>query len=351
MKMKKLVSALLAGVMAVSMAAPAMATTAPDTAISDAAELKAALEAGGTYELDSNITVGLDTPMSTAGWLYTTKDIEIDGKGYTITIDDSSKNGFTIAGATSTLQNLTIVGGKSVLQIYAGTATLENVTLKNGAGAGLLVNNGAEVTATNLTTSGNSWGGVNVDPNTAGTAKFELISGSIGDEPAIYVDADDKDKVDDGSITITPPSDWGEPTVDENGNPVWNKPITPDPKPPVDNDRDDRDESDPWEDVLDEIAALDEEEIEEGETLKFSGAGMDNVPRRVLRSIKGRDITLEIRKNGETYRINGLDIGDLDKLWYDFDNLDTIYATADKDDAAATKPVQETGKQNPDTGR
>ena len=38
----------------------------------------------------------------------------------------------------------------------------------------------------------------------------------------------------------------------------------------------------------------------------------------------GKDVTLEIRKNGVTYTLNGQKIGPITKIWYNFDeNLET----------------------------
>ena len=41
-------------------------------------------------------------------------------------------------------------------------------------------------------------------------------------------------------------------------------------------------------------------------------------------ALKGKDVTLEIRKNGVTYTLNGQKIGPITKIWYNFDeNLET----------------------------
>ena len=75
-------------------------------------------------------------------------------------------------GAKVTIKNVTIDSNnkaKHGLNTYTAsgetektTVTLENVEIKNGTGYGIVANN-TVVTATNLTTSDNDWGGVNVD--------------------------------------------------------------------------------------------------------------------------------------------------------------------------------------------
>ena len=82
---------------------------------------------------------------------------------------------------------------------YAGKVTLNNVEIINGT-ATAITNNGSEVTATELTTSDNAWGAVNVDKS--GT--FNLVSGTLNEPSQIWSeDADDND----GS-KITVPGGW-----------------------------------------------------------------------------------------------------------------------------------------------
>ncbi|MEI3580237.1 MAG: hypothetical protein V8Q30_09800 [Acutalibacteraceae bacterium] len=58
---------------------------------------------------------------------------------------------------------------------------------------------------------------------------------------------------------------------------------------------------------------------EDGDTLEMSATGLPWFPSSVARELKGRDITLKIRKNGVTYTLNGEEIGLITKLWYNFD--------------------------------
>lgn len=79
-----------------------------------------------------------------------------------------------------------------------------------------------------------------------------------------------------------------------------------------------------WDEVKREIAAADE-----GDTIKVSATGLPWFPSSVARALKGRDITLEVRKNGVTYSINGLEIGAIEKIWYEFDQIDTELLTVE----------------------
>ncbi len=74
-----------------------------------------------------------------------------------------------------------------------------------------------------------------------------------------------------------------------------------------------------WAEVKAQIAAA-----EEGDTIEMSGTGLPWFPSSVARALKGKDVTLEIRKNGVTYTLNGQKIGPITKIWYNFDeNLET----------------------------
>ena len=129
---------------------------------------------------------------------------------------------------------------------------------------------------------------------------------------------------------------------------IEEKPVTP-PTPGNPSNHSDNDDSDyfgneTWDEVKDQIA-----EAEEGDTIKVSATGLPYFPSSVARALKGLDITLEVRKNGITYEVNGLEIGDIDKIWYEFDELETELLTADAD--SETSSEADADKTNPDTGR
>ena len=105
-----------------------------------------------------------------------------------------------------------------------------------------------------------------------------------------------------------------------------------------------------WDEVKKEIAKLIEDE-EFGETIEMSATGLPYFPSSVARALKGYDITLEVRKNGVTYKVNGLEIGSIDKIWYEFEELETELLTETPgDEEDSSKPADE-NKTNPNTGR
>ena len=96
------------------------------------------------------------------------------------------------------------------------------------------------------------------------------------------------------------------------------KPTTPtNPTPSTSREYSDYFGNEKWDELKDEIAQL-IEDGKEGETIEFNATGLPYFPASVARALKGEDITLKVRKNGVTYTINGLEIGTVHKIWYDF---------------------------------
>lgn len=78
---------------------------------------------------------------------------------------DLANNIINVSGATNvTIRNLTIEGAlHHGINIWeCENVVLENVTITNSAAAGITIN-ASDVTVTNIHTSGNAWGGINVD--------------------------------------------------------------------------------------------------------------------------------------------------------------------------------------------
>lgn len=98
-----------------------------------------------------------------------------------------------------------------------------------------------------------------------------------------------------------------------------------------------------WDEIKDKIA-----KAEDGDTIEMSAVGLPYFPSSVARALKGHDITLEVRKNGVTYKINGLEIGSIDKIWYEFEELETELLTGATSDE---EPAPDGEKVNPSTGR
>ena len=156
---------------------------------------------GDTITLLKSFTVNTEQNSAGSGaYNISGKTLTIDGNNYTITAgtgfdtNDAGTRGeyhiFNITdGANVTIRDLTIDGKstteensvpRSGINVYANdgatspTATLINVEIKNCSTYGVTVADAA-VEATDLKTSGNSWGGVNVDPrNNEGKASFML---------------------------------------------------------------------------------------------------------------------------------------------------------------------------------
>lgn len=178
---------------------------------------------GDTYEVkkDSAVRIGttgyanLDTALAAAGandtivllkdldvtaQINVTKRVTIEGAGHTIKADNASwltgnsdKQLLNIQDTSNvTVQNLTLDSNNQACGNQAFNATdvtFTNVTMKKSPNAGLLVNR-STVTANNLTTSDNAWGGVNVDPKAAnGTLHFTLTgSSSLGEPTQIWAE-------------------------------------------------------------------------------------------------------------------------------------------------------------------
>lgn len=112
------------------------------------------------------------------------KEITIDGKNNTISpsfskIDNSNNSSLVIFSNNTTVKNIVIDGedgtGLHGINIYkASNVLLDNVTVSNNDSSGITVN-GSIVTVENIVTSGNGWGGINVDQGSGVTMEAKLI--------------------------------------------------------------------------------------------------------------------------------------------------------------------------------
>ena len=175
-----------------------------------------------------NIVVTAD--FTADSQLQISNPVTVNGIGKTITAgswDDantSSKGDASLVlinhvSGSIVLENITLTGAKTIdstasggqkdyghgLNIYeSGDVTLKNVTLRDNAGAGMVVNSSG-VNAEGLHTSGNAWGGVNIDKNSgesAPDASLTFDASSVFEEAAaIYSD--------NGGVTVTYPDREG----------------------------------------------------------------------------------------------------------------------------------------------
>ena len=143
----------------------------------------------------------------------------LDGQGHIITAiadwatgnNSNPKNhilGVNTPASDVTIQNVIIVGNENTkhgINAYAnstntrtssGKLIVENVTIQNCGTAGMVVQ-GMEVNATNLTTSGNAWGAVNVDD--AEGSKLSLSKADLAEDIQVWTEMT---SVPEGAITI-----------------------------------------------------------------------------------------------------------------------------------------------------
>ena len=179
-----------------------------------------------TVSLTGNVTITAEdlTGLSRNGSVITVPaDVTLNGNSYTITASgwtEAEKNSYHILsvenaseGTTTTIKDLTIVGNantKSGIHAYncAGEVKLENVNIQNCGNAAVQIN-GATVIAENLTTSGNAWGGVNVDDgSTDRTPSFTLRgeNNNLTEPTKIWTELDQTETGNKNVITV--PTGW-----------------------------------------------------------------------------------------------------------------------------------------------
>lgn len=154
--------------------------------LADAVAAANASANGGTITLLKEVSVALPTSYSQGAYVITQDNVKIDGAGMKVTGTGDGENCghvFIVQADNVTIQNLTIEGSKvarSGIQAYGSVKNLKvtGVTSNNNFGYGLLVNNGATVTASDFNSSGNGWGSVNVDGQSAG-ATVSLTGGTL----------------------------------------------------------------------------------------------------------------------------------------------------------------------------
>ncbi len=166
---------------------------------------------GSVVTLLKDITVSLDSVADTNGAINITKNITINGGNNTITASTTSgkavnRHVINVVNATAAINNVIIDGhnvAKHGVNVYvtSGTTTvnLTGVTSKNNIGYGVC-NGGASVVASGLNTSGNGWGGVNVDPNKNTTASFSMSSGNLAEDASVVLDSDQNQT---NTVTLT----------------------------------------------------------------------------------------------------------------------------------------------------
>ena len=174
----------------------------------------AAAEAGDTVSLLKDITVSNDAVNGTPNSpVLAIPAITFDGMDHTITADEGTwvgTNANHVLGASNvaaTIKNVNVVGHantKSGIVCFGqtGNVTLENVDVQNCGNCGVQVA-GATVSATNLTTSGNAWGGVNADMGSDGSTPALTIGDgcTFGEMAEVYTEITNQEVVTAPSMT------------------------------------------------------------------------------------------------------------------------------------------------------
>lgn len=207
---RRLISALLAMAMVLSLTPFAWAADVNNVTTYEG--LVAALKQANpndTITLGGNITIpqaSFEAVSANNPVLTIPAGVTLDGNSYSISVDpDVTANSprrhiigvvnTTAGSAQVTIQDLNISGnpaGAGIIAYGAGAdLALNSVSVSDCYTVGVQVNNGAKVTATDLTTSGNAWGSVNLDSSNVNAASFTLNSGTLSEGDKIYVDGDD----------------------------------------------------------------------------------------------------------------------------------------------------------------
>lgn len=251
-----------------------------------------------------------------------------------VSVENTGKTTTSVIGnfGTMTVENADVTGGRYPVACGAGKSLTVNggsfQSAENGKGA-LYANSGSTVVLNGgefMTTTGNTCL-FNVNGTTRVGADVTMTANDISDTKSLIV-GDNSGSV--GTVVVeegaeitynggTLNSNEIADAVKENGGSA----SVVDPSEEEENDRE-RSGGDyfgnaKWAEVKAQIAAA-----EEGDTIEMSGTGLPWFPSSVARALKGKDVTLEIRKNGVTYTLNGQKIGPITKIWYNFDeNLET----------------------------
>ncbi len=156
--------------------------------------------AGSTITLLDDVTVTVPTDKNAGKIVINQNNVTFDGAGHSITVESGAEGGHVLlVQATGvTIKNLTVDGSKTArhgIQAHGNAGlTIENVDSNNNVGYGLLVNNGATVTASDFNASSNGWGGVNVEAQDK-TSSFTMSSGNlegngVGGNISVVLDSD-----------------------------------------------------------------------------------------------------------------------------------------------------------------
>ena len=141
-------------------------------------------------------TILISADITQTQTVHVSKSVIIDGQGYTLTALSafSTVNGYkqsmNVYADNVVIKNLIIDANAYTFGVQAYQAqnmSLIDVTIANSLGAGLTVN-GSSVTATNLITSNNTWGAINVDSGVGVNeiSALTFVSGTLNENLQIW---------------------------------------------------------------------------------------------------------------------------------------------------------------------
>ena len=362
---KKILAVALAALMSVSMTSVAFADKTGDGTGAGTPVVLSAETTVSTYnDLAAAIAENKYDVIKVSGAIYVPANATIEGHGEKIVLTSVLSSGaFITIGRDAEnvkISNLVIdtnQNAKHGVQFYCSkNSGLSGVTVKGGSYTSVIVNGATDITLENCELYPESGAYANIEwalgQNVTQQPSLNVSNVSFGNinVPEVYADYDTltrmeldensetadivnalQDKVTGAEIAIirnnAATSDEIQYIVAENGTCKFEG--TADEYAEYLEEKYGRDDSESrsggdyfgnekWAAVKREIAAADE-----GDTIKVSATGLPWFPSSVARALKGRDITLEVRKNGVTYSINGLEIGAIEKIWYEFDQIDT----------------------------
>ena len=146
-------------------------------------EALGAAESGDTVKLLADVALTGGSGEGKGILTIAGKSITLDGAGHVLTAAQGVVTGSSMinvqytAGGTVTIKDLTIDSSrlaKHGINLNGASVSLENVWVKGSTGYGVICN-GSTLSVDGLSTSGNGWGGINVDA-TAGTGSCLTVT-------------------------------------------------------------------------------------------------------------------------------------------------------------------------------
>lgn len=149
--------------------------------------------------VDSTITLLADVTISTEGVgakqgiINFNQNVTVDGASHVITVSGADKSDVHALNAQNNAEvalcNLTIDGkgvAKHGVNVYGATVSIDNLTIKDCTGYAVVVNGGA-ATVKDLRSSGNGWGGINIDGKNAEGA-LTIENATIQEDNSVYLE-------------------------------------------------------------------------------------------------------------------------------------------------------------------